>query len=405
MRFDFQNIQGQTLTGRLEMPVANPRAFAIFAHCFTCSKNVKAATLISRKLADLGIAVLRFDFTGLGNSEGDFANTNFSSNVADLVAAAESLSQRQQAPSLLIGHSLGGAAVLLAAAEISSVKAVATIGAPGEPEHVTHLFGDELATIQNDGAANISLGGRQLTIERHFLDDLKQHRIADSLPRLQKPILIFHSPQDSIVSIDNARKIYEAAWHPKSFVSIDGADHMLSAPNDAHFVATTLAAWASRYIESDEGADEDHEMDDQAVVVEEIDKGLTQQIRTADHRWLADEPKKLGGSNMGPNPYDLLLAALGACTSMTLRMYAKRKELALETVQVELRHSRIHAKDCEECETSEGQIDRIEKQITVSGELTEAQLKRLGEIADMCPVYRTLVRDKQMVSSISLSKS
>lgn len=258
MKFNFENSTGQTLTGNLEMPPADsvdgtgdsPAAFAIFAHCFTCSKNARAASQISRQLASLGIAVLRFDFTGLGNSEGDFANTNFSSNVADLIAASEAIERQFKAPSLLIGHSLGGAAVLMAAHELPNVRAVATIGAPSEPAHVTHLFGDSVAKIQSDGAATVSIGGRRLQIEKHFLDDLKTHQAGKRLPKLDRPLMIFHSPIDSIVSIENARGIYEAARHPKSFVAIDGADHMLTDPADAQFVANILATWASRYCDN-----------------------------------------------------------------------------------------------------------------------------------------------------------
>ncbi len=248
MQFNFKNVAGQTLSGRLELPVSKPRDFAIFAHCFTCSKNVKAASRISKELSDRGIAVLRFDFTGLGNSEGDFANTNFTSNVLDLIAAASALGEQHTAPSLLVGHSLGGAAALLAASQIASVKAVATIGSPSCPAHVSHLFGDAVAQIQTDGAATVSIGGRELTIQKQFLDDLKNHRAADRAGKLQKPLLIFHSPIDNIVSIENARELYEAAHHPKSFVSLDGADHMLTDPEDAEFVAAVLAAWASRYL-------------------------------------------------------------------------------------------------------------------------------------------------------------
>ena len=247
-RFDFKNSSDQTLTGNLELPSGETSAFAIFAHCFTCSKNAKAATRISRELAERGIAVLRFDFTGLGNSEGDFANTNFSSNVADLLAAADALAAEHQAPSLLVGHSLGGAAAYMAAGKIPSIRAVATIGSPSEPAHVTHLFGDSIAEIQQDGAAEVSIGGRKLTIESHFLEDLKQHKAEEDLRRLKKPLMIFHSPVDSIVSIENARKLYNAAMHPKSFVSLDGADHLLTNPEDADFVASVLAAWAGRYL-------------------------------------------------------------------------------------------------------------------------------------------------------------
>jgi putative redox protein len=250
-RFDFQNDRGETLAGRLEMPPVSPRAFAIFAHCFTCSKNVHAAARVARELAHHGIAVLRFDFTGLGNSEGDFGNSNFSSNVSDLLAAAAALRERAAAPALLVGHSLGGAAVLMAAAEIAEVRAVATIGAPSEPAHVSHLFGDAVARIEEDGSALIRLGGRELKIEKQFLDDLKQNRLASSLPSLGKPLLLFHSPADSVVSIEHARKLYDSARHPKSFISLDGVDHLLSEKADASFVATTLAAWASRYLAAD----------------------------------------------------------------------------------------------------------------------------------------------------------
>jgi len=248
MKYDFQNDRGETLTGRLESPDTPPRSYAIFAHCFTCSKNAKAASRISKALSDHGIAVLRFDFTGLGNSDGDFANTNFSSNVADLVAAAGALSRTHQAPSLLVGHSLGGTAALMAAALIDSVRAVTTIGSPSEPAHVSHLFGDHVAKIQSDGSATVSIGGRELTIEKQFLDDLQNHEAEKKLGGLRKPLLIFHSPIDNIVSIENARKLFEAARHPKSFVALDGADHMLSKAEDAEFVAATLATWAERYL-------------------------------------------------------------------------------------------------------------------------------------------------------------
>jgi putative redox protein len=248
MRFDFQNDRGQTLTGRLESPDRTPTAYAIFAHCFTCSKNAKAASRISKELAEHGIAVLRFDFTGLGNSDGDFANTNFSSNVADLVAAANSLAARHESPALIVGHSLGGTAALMAAALIDSVRAVATIGSPSEPAHVSHLFGDHVAKIQSDGSATVSIGGRELTIEKHFLEDLQSHEAEKQLRGLRKPLIIFHSPIDDIVSIENARKLYEAARHPKSFIALDGADHMLSKTEDAEFVAATLAIWAERYL-------------------------------------------------------------------------------------------------------------------------------------------------------------
>ena len=403
-KFDFTNRNGQTLTGRLELPIGKPESFAIFAHCFTCSKNVKAASQVSRRLAQLGVAVLRFDFTGLGNSEGDFANSDFSSNVTDLIDAANALQNEYEAPSLLVGHSLGGAAVLRAAVDLESVRAVATIGAPSEPAFVERLIDAATSTKHEDGSATIELGGRELRIGNQFVVDLKSNRLAASLLKLRKPLLIFHSPVDSVVPIDHARQLYEAARHPKSFVSVDGADHMLDDPDDARFVAETLAAWATRYLPSPEEAASDV-IPDGVVEVQDQNGTLTQQIRTAHHTIHADEPKSLGGKDLGPNPYELLLASLGACTSMTLRMYANRKKWSLESVSVRLRHSRVHADDCESCEKTEGYIDRIDKEIVVSGDLDESQVARLAEIADRCPVHRTLLNEKRIESTIQHSRT
>jgi putative redox protein len=413
-QFNFQNALGKTLAGRLELPPTPTKKFAIFAHCFSCSKNVHAATRVSRELAKLGIAVLRFDFTGLGNSEGDFANTNFSSNVNDLIAAADALRARHQAPSLLVGHSLGGAAVLMAAPQIPEVKAVATIGAPSEPAHVSHLFGDRTACIEKDGAALIQIGGRDLRIEKHFLDDLKTHRLTEALPALGKPLMIFHSPVDSIVSIDHARKLYEAARHPKSFVSLDDADHMLTRQDDAEFVAGTLAVWAARHVnepaaeESETPANARVKVAKGTVEVNELAGGLSQQIRTPTHEFRADEPSSVpGGNGTGPDPYELLLASLGACTSMTLRMYANRKQWPVENIQVRLSHERIHAKDCQDCELEADRgndgssfVDLIRKQITIKGAVDETQLQRLHEIADRCPVHRSLMNEKHIKTEI-----
>ncbi len=385
MKFTFTNANGQQLAGRLEMPVgARPKAAALFAHCFTCSKDALAATRVSRALTESGLAVLRFDFTGLGHSQGDFANTNFSSNVEDLLAAAAALQKKGLAPQLLIGHSLGGAAVLKAAPQVKSCRGVVTIGAPAEPAHVSHLFGDSLDEIKT-GEAEVQLGGRRFTIKRQFLEDLNEQAL--DLKNLGKALLIFHSPVDAIVDVDNARKLYQAARHPKSFISLDQADHLLTNRADASYVANTISAWASRYL-----LEEKHETELEAgeVRVRSTGASFTQVVETATHRWLADEPAKVGGDDRGPSPYDLLLAALGTCTSMTLQMYARRKQIPLDSVSVKLRHERVHAQDCEECENESGRLDVLRREITIGGELEDSVRARMLEIADRCPVHRTL---------------
>lgn len=398
-RIDFPNDDGEHLSARLELPLEPPRAFAIFAHCFTCSKDVAAATRISRALCERGIAVLRFDFTGLGNSEGDFANTNFSSNVDDLVAAARFLRENYQPAQLLIGHSLGGAAVLAAGGRIEEVRALVTIGAPSEPDHVLHLLEADLDSIERDGQADVTLAGRTFRIQKQFVEDVEERRLRDSIRGLAKPLLILHSPQDEVVGIDQARRIYEAAVHPKSFVSLDGADHLLSRREDSEYVAVTIAAWASRYLPLKEAPTPRSE--EGYVRVEETGSGFANRITTSRHTLRADEPASVGGTDTGPTPYDLLLASLGACTSMTLRMYAKHKGIALERVAVRLKHEKIHAKDCEECESTEGRVDRIERELVLTGELTREQRERMLEIADRCPVHRTLVGSKQILTRLA----
>jgi len=396
-RHQFRNTEGQTLSGRLELPAASPKAFAVFAHCFGCSSKVKAATHISRALCDQGIAVLRFDFTGLGDSEGDFANTDFSSNVADLVAAAESLAQTHDAPQLLIGHSLGGAAVLMAAEQLSAVKAVATIGAPSDPAHVTRLLSQHLEQIEEHGEAEIKLGGRPFTIKRQFIEDLQHQSLAERVGRLHRPLLIFHAPGDSIVGIENAREIFEAARHPKSFVSLDDADHLVTRREDGRFIADTLAAWARRYVEPIE-----HEQPPEGtVVVSEGEAPYAQTIRAGEHVWMSDEPESIGGGDRGPTPYDLLLAALGSCTAITLRMYADRKQWPLEHTGIALRHERVHADDCDGCEDRGRKIERIQRQVRLAGPLNDDQRQRLLEIADKCPVHRTLVHDLSVSTTLA----
>jgi putative redox protein len=387
-RFDFPNARGEKLSALLDRPAGTPIAFALFAHCFTCGKDNLAAKRIAERLTGRGIAVLRFDFTGLGASEGEFANTNFSSNVADLVAAANHMRVMFKAPEILIGHSLGGAAVLCAAADLPEARAVVTIGAPSDPAHVVDLFAQHVPDIQAQGEVEVKLAGRPFRIRREFLEDIADQRLKDRVSKLRKALLVLHSPTDDTVGIDNASAIFLAAKHPKSFVSLDGADHLLSKRRDAVYAADVIAAWAERYLDM---VPEPDMAPLEGVLVEETHNGKFEQaIIVGPYRYLADEPMSAGGNGAGPNPYEYLLAALGACTSMTIRLYAERKQLPLRHVSVLLKHDKIHAEDCENCETKAGMIDRIDRTVTLEGELDEAQRAKLLEIADKCPVHRTL---------------
>ena len=395
-RFQFQGEGGVQLAASLDLPNGEPKAYALFAHCFTCGKDVLAARRIAAALADKGIAVLRFDFTGLGSSEGDFANSTFSSNVADLVRAANLLRETRKAPAILIGHSLGGAAILAAAGQIAEAKAVVTIAAPSDPSHVTGLFREHVETIKKDGKADVSLAGRPFTIKSEFIDDIREHSLMDHITHLRKALLVMHSPTDDTVGIDNATRIFVAAKHPKSFVSLADADHLLSQRRDSAYVADVAAAWVSRYIEAamPEQAADASEAPRQVVVRETRNGGKFQNtVSVGPHHLLADEPIAAGGTDTGPGPYDFLLTALGACKSMTMRLYADRKSLPLERATVTLSHSKIYARDCEECETKEGMLDQIDVLIGLEGPLDTDQYKRIIEIADKCPVHRTLTSE------------
>jgi putative redox protein len=398
-KFEFPNAKGESLAALLDFPIGRPNAFALFAHCFTCGKDNLAAKRIAERLAMCGIAVLRFDFTGLGASEGEFANTNFSSNVDDLVAAADHLRKAHSAPAILIGHSLGGAAVLAASHRIPEARAVVTIAAPSDPAHVVGLFKDHVSAIRAQGEVEVSLVGRPFRIKREFLDDVAEKKLNECLAMLRKALLIFHSPTDDTVGIDNATRIFVAARHPKSFVSLSGADHLLSQRRDSSYVAEVIAAWAMRYVDLATAPVAEAQDRPRQVVVQETRNGKFQNtVAIGPHHLLADEPRSAGGDDSGPGPYDFLLTALGACKSMTMRLYADRKSLPLERATVTLNHAKIYAKDCAECETKEGMLDQIELAIGLEGPLDADQRKRILEIADKCPVHRTLTSEIRIMT-------
>lgn len=390
-QFNFKSAKGQELAARLDRPSGPVVAYALFAHCFTCSKDVFAASRIAKALAGHGIATVRFDFTGLGHSEGDFANETFSSNVADLLAGADHMRDALEAPKILIGHSLGGAAVLAAAGRIDEVKAVATIGAPADPAHVAHLLEGHIDDIEAAGEATVTLMGRSFTVKKSFLDDIARQKQAERIASLRKALLVMHSPIDAIVGVENAGDIFTAAKHPKSFISLDNADHLLTRREDAIYAADVLAAWAGRWAGRKAAELPEGTLQEGRVVVTESPGFKFRQVMAAGpHPLTADEPENVGGDDSGPTPYGLLLAGLGACTSMTIRMYADHKGIPLEDIRVELQHDKIHAADCEACETGTGKIDRIARKIFLTGDLTPEHRKKILVIADKCPVHRTL---------------
>lgn len=387
------------MVGRLELPVdRHPHNMALFAHCFTCTKNLSAVKNISKGLIANGFGVLRFDFTGLGESEGDFADTNFSGNVDDLVAAADFLNEHYMSPSLLIGHSLGGAAVIYAASRISSVRAVATIGAPSNPIHVKHLLRSNLEEINSKGKAVVNLSGRDFTIKKQFLDDLESNRLTEAARNLNKSLLIMHSPQDTTVEIQNAEEIYVSARHPKSFISLDGADHLLSSKMDSVYVGKTISTWAERYLEVPERGD--LKTQHQVVASLDAEDGFTTQMKVGRHYLTGDEPLEFGGNDFGPSPYEFVSAGLSACTAMTLQMYARRKKWDLQNVEVHTSYGKVHAEDCASCESERSKIDTFKREIKFTGELDSAQRTRLLEIADKCPVHRTLESESEIQTQL-----
>jgi len=390
MRFQkvsFKNSSGEGLSGRIDFPLmSKPRAFVLFAHCFTCSKNLKSVEHVSQAFTKLGMAILRFDFTGLGQSDGDFADTNFSSNISDLKDAYDFMEEHYDAPKIIVGHSLGGAAVVHVAGELEKVQAVATIGAPSDPQHVTHLLDAGREELEEKGEAEVNIGGRPFKMKKQFLEDLESRKSDDVIKNLGKALLILHSPQDSIVGIENAQEIYTRAMHPKSFITLDGANHLMTREADAKYAGSMIASWANRYID----LNEPEEMPEGEVKVRTGEKGFTTEVTAGRHNMIADEPPSVGGADEGPTPYGYLLSALGTCTAMTLRMYADHKKIDLQEVEVKLTHDKIHKEDCGNSESSKGKIDQIKRFIKIKGEFTEEQRKRLIEIADKCPVHKTL---------------
>ncbi|GAA4274869.1 bifunctional alpha/beta hydrolase/OsmC family protein [Aquimarina gracilis] len=395
----FTNTEGQTLSGRLELPAdQHPHNFVLFAHCFTCNKNLGAVRNISRGLTSQGFAVLRFDFTGLGESEGDFADTNFSGNVEDLVVAADFLKKEYRAPTLLVGHSLGGAAAIFAAAQIDSIKAVATIGAPSNPKHVKHLLKSGIEEIETNGKAVVNLSGRDFTIKKQFLDDLETKSLPEVAQNLNKALLVMHSPQDTTVAIKNAEEIYVAARHPKSFVTLDGADHLLMQKGDSIYAGKVIAGWSSRYVD----LPEEPKISSKHHVVASLHggEGYTTQMKVGNHYMVADEPESVGGNDFGPSPYEFVSAGLSACTAMTIKMYVARKGWDLQNIEVHTSYGKIHAVDCENCEDPTAKIDTFEREIKLEGNLDEKQIARILQIADKCPVHRTLHSETQVITTL-----
>ncbi|WP_292946454.1 bifunctional alpha/beta hydrolase/OsmC family protein [Olleya sp. UBA1516] len=398
-KINFTNAEGQQLVGRLELPInQHPHNFAIFAHCFTCNKNLSAVKNISRELTANGFGVLRFDFTGLGESEGDFENTNFSGNVEDLISASNYLKENYTAPSLLIGHSLGGAAVIFAASTIESVKAVATIGAPSNPKHVKHLIQSSVEEIKATGKANVNIGGRPFTIKKQFLEDIETKSLPDVAKNLRKALLVMHSPQDTTVGIENAEEIYIAARHPKSFVTLDGADHLLMKKEDSVYVGSVIATWAKRYITIPRT--EIVKTTHQAVASLDAKDGFTTQMTVGSHTMMADEPTNFGGNDFGPSPYEFVSAGLSACTAMTVQMYVKRKGWDLQNIEVHTSHTKVSKQVVENGEQKEMKVDTFNREIKLKGNLDEKQIQRILQIADKCPVHKTLHSDIEVATTL-----
>ncbi|WP_033960001.1 bifunctional alpha/beta hydrolase/OsmC family protein [Psychroserpens jangbogonensis] len=388
------NKKGIKLQAYLELPAnQKPNYFAIFAHCFTCSSTLSAVKNISRSLTNYGFGVLRFDFTGLGRSEGEFADSHFSANVDDLIAVNDFLKENYQAASLLVGHSLGGAAVLVAASKLDNIKAVATIGAPANVDHVKHLFSHGIDKVSEKGKVEVNIGGRPFKIDEDFVSDFDKTDLPAIVKTLRKPLLILHSPVDTIVGIKNAEQLYHNAHHPKSFVSLDNADHLLSKSEDSKYVGNVIATWVERYFETKENIMLETNGEQLVGHLNLIEDNFTTSIQTKTHSMIADEPASIGGDDFGPSPYEYLNAGLVACTAMTLKLYAQRKQWDLQEVFVYVTHSRKHSDDLGIETNKPKYLDHITKKLKFVGDLDDIQKERLKEIASRCPVHKTIASE------------
>lgn len=393
-RLQILNSKGLKLQSFLELPAnQKPNYFAVFAHCFTCSSTLSAVKHISRALTTHGFGVLRFDFTGLGRSEGDFSDSHFSANVQDLISVNAYLKENFEAPSLFVGHSLGGAAVLVAASKLENVKAVATIGAPSTVDHVKHLFSHRLDEVKEKGKIEVNIGGRPFNIDEDFVSDFDKTDLPSIVKSLRKPLLILHSPIDTIVGIKNAEDLYVNAHHPKSFISLDQADHLLSDSQDSSYVGNVIGSWVDRYFESKENEMLDAKGEQLVGHLNLVEDNFTTSIQTRHHSFLADEPASVGGDDFGPSPYEYLNASLAACTVMTLKMYAERKKWDLQEVFVYISYSKKHSEELGLDIEKPGHLDYITKKLKFVGNLDQTQKERLKEIASRCPVHKTLLTD------------
>ncbi|MBR9846350.1 MAG: OsmC family protein [Algicola sp.] len=393
-KLQISNKKGIKLQAYLELPAnQKPNYYAVFAHCFTCSSTLSAVKNISRSLTNHGFGVLRFDFTGLGRSEGEFSDSYFSANVDDLIAVNDYLKANYKAPSLLVGHSLGGAAVLVAASKLDNIEAVSTIGAPATINHVKHLFSHDIDNIQEQGLMKVNIGGRPFHIDEDFVSDFDKTDLPSIVKNLRKPLLIMHSPIDTIVGIKNAEQLYLHAHHPKSFISLDDADHLLSNSEDSSYVGNVIGAWVERYFESKENTMLNTEGEQLVAHLNLKEDNFTTKIQTAKHNFIADEPTTIGGDDFGPSPYDFLSAGLAACTVMTLKLYAERKQWDLQEVYAYITYSKKHSEDLMLDLEKPSRIDHLLKKLVFVGDLDSSQKQKLKEIASKCPVHKTLITD------------